>query len=212
MKYGTFPSINVPLYFNKGHIYSYIVTQTFHSDEYEFLNEESGTTEKPSQKAKQFVDSGHLEDVQDACDDQFYYAKCHASYKDVIYLVSIKLNKYSGAVACGSCECCQSNLGKCSHVTALLEFIWRHVSEVGYNAGSESCTSRLRQWGLGTKHGDPGSINVKEYPFKRLRPILRRNFDPRPVRYERQGNINSLLRDLQTIGSRSVIAKTLTFL
>ncbi|KAJ3656290.1 hypothetical protein Zmor_015377 [Zophobas morio] len=139
LKYGTFPSINVPLYFNKGHIYSYIVTQTFHSDEYEFLNEESGTTEKPFQKAKQFVDSGTLEDVQDACNDQFYYvkAKCHASYKDVIYLVSIKLNKCSGAVACGICECRQSNLGKCSHVTALLEFIWRHVGEVGYNAGSE---------------------------------------------------------------------------
>ncbi|KAF5278913.1 hypothetical protein FQR65_LT15488 [Abscondita terminalis] len=79
----------------------------------------------------------------------------------ISYQITITLNRLSGAVISGTCECKQSALGKCSHVAALLLFLAKYTEEHGYEG--EACTTRLREWGLGAKNKQPGAVASKEY-------------------------------------------------
>ncbi|XP_031327231.1 uncharacterized protein LOC116180523 [Photinus pyralis] len=191
-----FPSREIPQYFNKGHIYTYLVGCFFENEDY--VSNNTGVTEKPFRRGSQFVSSDHLHEVFDSSDNRFYLlkAKCFASFnKNKLYSVVITLNKASGAVVNGRCECKQSALGKCSHVSALLLFLEKFCGENGHD--NTACTSKLRQWGLGAKLKKPGPISQKKYGNVRFEPIRRATFDPRPDNYERTVNINNFICDLQ---------------
>ncbi|KAG5868616.1 hypothetical protein JTB14_023215 [Gonioctena quinquepunctata] len=103
-----FPSLVIPKYFNKGHIYTYIVDN--HVDDVdptlENINEDDTTTTvKPLRRGSQFVDSDHISEVFDTKKDYFVKCKCQSSFqKKVKYDVEIILNNTSGAVVKGLCN------------------------------------------------------------------------------------------------------------
>ncbi|KAI4468043.1 e3 sumo-protein ligase [Holotrichia oblita] len=157
-----FGSQIIPKYFNKGHIYTYIAGLQLQNEEFELQDSNAGTTEKPFRKGSQFVQSDYIFNVYDAKDNKSYYlkAQCYSSFKkNVSYGVEITLNELSGAVVGGTCECRQSALGRCSHVTALLLFLDKFTQENGHDG--IACTSRLREWGLGAKRKTPGAVASK---------------------------------------------------
>ena len=61
-------------------------------------------------------------------------------------------------------ECIQTSPGKSSHVVAMLEFIWRHVSEVGYTAGLDPFDLDNGDW-VANIEILVIVINVKESPL-----------------------------------------------
>ncbi|KAF5286522.1 hypothetical protein FQR65_LT12526 [Abscondita terminalis] len=89
--------------------------------------------EKHLRKANQLILSDHLSNLMDALFENLYFIK-------------FTLNKAPGAEIKTKCECVQPSLGKCSHVTALLLFLF--VNENGCKVESVSTPSRIRQWGL----------------------------------------------------------------
>ncbi|KAG5863881.1 hypothetical protein JTB14_026685 [Gonioctena quinquepunctata] len=149
-KWNKFPSVDIPKYFNKGHIYTYIVEPLIENEECEIQYE--STTEKPFRRGSQYVDSDHVHDVMDKLEGNIYKLRafCFASFqKHQRYLVEIEINNMSGAVISGQCECKAFALGRCSHVSAILLFLEKYCRDKGHS--SIASTSKLREWGLGTK-------------------------------------------------------------
>ncbi|KAG5869692.1 hypothetical protein JTB14_025719 [Gonioctena quinquepunctata] len=139
------------------------------------------TSVEAFRKGIQYVDSDHVSEVFDFSDGSYHIAKfkCQSSFrKKVPYNVEIVLNIISGAVVRGSCECEQSSLGKCSHVTAFLICICRYVEKYGTVVMAPTC--RPRKWSIGSRNRDPGQTSKSTYPMKRLKPLKRAEFDPRP--------------------------------
>ncbi|XP_044746326.1 uncharacterized protein LOC123307908 [Coccinella septempunctata] len=204
--WGKFPSCNVPLYFNKGHIYTYIVGENVESDDPKILGvaDQSVTTVKPFRRGHQYVSSDHISDVEDGEVNNMYLCKCKclsSFQKTLQYSVRLILNKTSGAVMKGICECKQSALGKCSHVSAFLLFISEYVEKHGHT--KLSATSQPRRWGLGSKKRNPAAVKSAVYPIKRFRSE-RANFDPRPEGYVKTFNENDFVTDLQKAGDSSM--------
>ncbi|KAG5872687.1 hypothetical protein JTB14_003044 [Gonioctena quinquepunctata] len=201
VKWGRFPSCRIPEYYNKGHIYTYIIGENVQNEDPDVeIDDEQNivTSVKPFRRGSQYVDSDHVSEVFDSSDGSYYIAKCkcQSSFrKKVLYNVEIVLNRISGAVVRGSCECKQSSLGKCSHVTAFLIFICRYVEKYGTVVMAPTC--RPREWGIGSRNRDPGQTSKSTYPMKRLKPLKRAEFDPRPKNYTREVDLNSFIVDLQ---------------
>ncbi|CAG9814135.1 unnamed protein product [Phaedon cochleariae] len=199
-----FPSSTIPQFFNKGHIYTYIIGENIENEdpEVEVTEDKTYTTVKPFRRGHQYVSSQHISEVQDGCSGNAYVCKCKclSSFQKAIkYNVRVMLNKTSGAIMKGICECKQSSLGKCSHVTALLLFIWEHVQKFGY--AKIVGTSKPREWGLGTQKRSPGAIKEKSYPIKKYKMTQRSIFDPRPATYLRNPDLNQFISDLQKTGN-----------
>ncbi|KAG5863993.1 hypothetical protein JTB14_022115 [Gonioctena quinquepunctata] len=111
---------------------------------------------------KSVCDSDHVHNVIDKLEGNVYKLRafCFASFqKHQRYLVEIEINNMSGAVISGQCECEASTLGRCSHVNAILLFLEKYCRDTGHS--SISSTSKLREWGLGTKDKDPDSGSEK---------------------------------------------------
>ncbi|KAG5891972.1 hypothetical protein JTB14_014416 [Gonioctena quinquepunctata] len=143
-KWNKFPSVDIPKYFNKGHIYTYIV--------------------------------GPL-----------------LKMKSVKFNMKVLLKNLLD-VEVRQCECKASALGRCSHVSAILLFLEKYCRDKGHS--SIASTSKLREWGLGTKDKDPDSVGMKKY--KNLeKPSLRTNFEMRPKGYTREINVNDFVAHLQ---------------
>ncbi|CAG9812708.1 unnamed protein product [Phaedon cochleariae] len=206
--WGHFPSHDLPKYFNKGHIYTYIVGNNVENEDPEMQDiseNNTVTTVKPFRKGHQFVDSDHISCVEDGLQDNFYVCrcKCLSSFQKTLqYKVKVILNNTSGAVINGFCECKQSALGKCSHVTAFLLFIWQYVEKFGHV--QKSSTSLPRQWGLGTMKRNPATVKSTKYNIKRFKPLDRAQYDPRPTGYTKEFDINSFVTDLQRVGNNSM--------
>ncbi|KAG5880688.1 hypothetical protein JTB14_024260 [Gonioctena quinquepunctata] len=117
-KWNKFPSVDIPKYFNKGHIYTYIVGPLIEDEECEIQYER--TTEKPFRRGSQFVDSDHVHDVMDKLEGNVYKLRafCFASFQ-------------------------------------------KHQRKTGHS--SIASTSKLREWGIGTKDKDPDSVDTKNY-------------------------------------------------
>ncbi|KAG5888917.1 hypothetical protein JTB14_019413 [Gonioctena quinquepunctata] len=106
-KWNKFPSVDIPKYFNKGHIYTYIVGALFEDEECEIQY-------VPFRRGSQYIDSDHVHDVMDKLEGNIYKLRafCFASLqKHQRYLVEIEINNMSGAVISGQCECKASALG-----------------------------------------------------------------------------------------------------
>ncbi|KAG5873858.1 hypothetical protein JTB14_025475 [Gonioctena quinquepunctata] len=150
-KWNKFPSVNIPKYFNKGHIYTSIVGPLIEDEECEIQNE--STTEKPFRRGSQYVDSDHVHDVMDKLEVNIFKLRafCFASFQ-------------------------------------------KHQRNKGHS--SIASTSKLGEWGLGTKDEDPDSVGTKKY--KNLKnPSLRTNFEMRSKGYTREINVNDYVAHLQ---------------
>ncbi|CAG9822205.1 unnamed protein product [Phaedon cochleariae] len=88
-----------------------------------------------------------------------------------------------------------------------LELIERHVEK--YGTGVVPPTSRPREWGIGSRKRNRGQTSKSTYPMKRLRPLKRAEFDPRPTNLIREVDFNSFSVDLQKGDELSMFQKIL---
>lgn len=160
--YDVFPSRDIPINFNFGSVFHYMIEtmpnyksstdldsdssdSSDSSDEEEeqvikirdpFLDGESQEIRR-SKKLRRgllFVKSKFVTGVQDCLQGQLHYYKGHirASMEKTAYWVHVALSHVSGSVIKCTCDCVQRALGRCSHVCALLLQILLHVRLNGY--------------------------------------------------------------------------------
>ena len=210
----TFPSRDIPNNFNYGTIYYYLLESIQfkdhdggdQSDESSDANL-SHMTSKPLRKGQQYVDSNNVVNVKDNTAKNSYYLKAGvlpSMQATEPYRVHVTISNNSGQVLDGSCECKASALGRCSHVGALLLFLWKHVKTYGYK--SAVCTDLPCQWNKGAKRKNPQDIQNAHYgkQGKMLKKII--SFDPRPPsqRNTSHKTTNQLLTDLAALKEPSM--------
>ncbi|XP_044763740.1 uncharacterized protein LOC123320474 [Coccinella septempunctata] len=185
-----------------------IVGENVENDDPKILEvaDQSLTTVKPFRKGQQYVSSNHLMLMlkMGKLTIHIYVGKCKclSSFQKALQCsVLLILNKISEVVMKGICECKQSALGKCSHVSAFLLFICEYVEKHGHT--KLSATSQPGKWGLGPKKRNPAVVESAVYPLKRYRSE-RANFDPRPEGYVKTFNENDFVTDLQKAGDNSM--------
>lgn len=191
----TFPSSAIPEHFNYGHIYHYLVDSVanFNLDLLDDGEDELDdiSTAKPFSKGEWFVASGHVRDKKDSRQKDYYFVKAtvQASYSKETYNTTVTLSIRTGAVKEGTCTCRVKEIGRCSHVAALLLSIEDHVKTHGNDP--KSVTEQKCQWNQGQKKNkNPSAVfDVKYMSTKKelVRPRKsgtdRREFDPRPSSY-----------------------------
>ena len=147
------------------------------------------STAKPFNKGEWFVVSDHVRKVQDSIHKDYYFVKANvkASYSKDLYNTTVTLSVRTGAVKEGTCTCRVKEMGRCSHVAALLLFLDDHVKTHGNDP--KSVTEKTCQWNKGQKTNKNPSV-VFEVQYKSTKKELmrprkpgteRREFDPRPV-------------------------------
>ena len=96
--WGNFPSQTLPSMFNHGNIYHYLVESLLRIElEHDNMGDEIGAeaTAIPFRKGRQLLDSGFVEDIQDAVDDESYYLRAHVHHsmkKELPLLVTINIS------------------------------------------------------------------------------------------------------------------------
>lgn len=95
---------------------------------------------KKVRRGLQYLKSGYIRKVQDCREERYYFAKAQvrASMDCKAYNVMVAISIMSGSVWKAVCDdaCPQSALGRCSHVSALLLFLWSHIRLNGYGGMS----------------------------------------------------------------------------
>ena len=107
--------------------------------------------------------------------------------QDYPHNVTVILLCKSGAVVHAICDPCKiSQIGRCSHVVAVLLQLSDYVKDNGY-AVSTPCTSQECSWNKGKKREkNPKRLSEANYPSKRKRSQIKPiDFDPRPPKYRR---------------------------
>ena len=182
-----FPSQTIPSQFCYGTIYQHIISSAklvnADSDDGDDDGENTADfgTAKPMRKGRYYFTSGHVTDIHDNSNAEFYFLKSvvRASYKQQQYHVSLTLSKYNCKVVDSSCECKASAMGRCSHVAGLLFALEDYTIMFGYTPSS--CTSKLCQWNVGRKQkNNPQPAHVEQYK-KKNEPNRIIDYDPRPI-------------------------------
>lgn len=143
--WGNFPSATIPIYFNEGMAYNYMVER--HPTDYfattgsapdSALDKGTFHIRKPDVRALQYVKSGYVFDIEDCSNEEVYFVKCkiHASYRKEFHKTSAVISNKSGFVLYANCNCFAGALGRCSHVATLLRCLWEFNVR---NAGEERC-------------------------------------------------------------------------
>ena len=149
-----FPTVpEIPTHFNTGHVHHHIVESVQYmdavctnSDSEEEI--EDVHTSKPLKRGIMYVESGHVEKIQDSAKSGHYFMKTKVmvSYRrNVSYDVTVTLSQLSGFVRDASCMCVASAIGKRSHVTGLLYALLGCLKLKESNK-PESCTSHPCAW------------------------------------------------------------------
>lgn len=199
-----FPSINIPIHFNMGHIHHHIVesvqfvgsvSQVDSGDDEDI---EDLHTSKPMKKGRIYFKSGHVQNMKDCRKNEHYFikAKVMASYKvDVFYDTTVTLSSQSGFVKDASCNCVASGMGRCNHVAALLFAMLDYMERYGHEPAAS--TSMKCTWNVGRKRKknpqkaqDSVKLSGKK---KKVHDIIK--FDPRPPSLCEPGE-NGSKRDL----------------
>lgn len=134
----TFLSQDLPRLFNYGHVYRcpwifaiFAGEQNDHQeDEDRELTSGIGhMTDKPISNGHKYMDLGFVHDMGDTKTNDYYYVKAHVwctCMKTPCSYVLVILSVKSGAVIHASCDPCKaSELGRCSHVVAVL--MWLNI-------------------------------------------------------------------------------------
>ncbi|KAE8748062.1 hypothetical protein FOCC_FOCC005257 [Frankliniella occidentalis] len=157
----TFPSRDIPLSFNFGQIYNYLVETMpeYHelgdpsaisessgeddddvvdsiADPLDSIESECRQRNKKVRRGLQYVKSGNIRKVQDCREGKYYFIKAQvrASMELKAYNVMVAISQISGSVWKCICDdaCPQSTLGRCSHISALLLYLWSHIRLNGH--------------------------------------------------------------------------------
>lgn len=215
-----FPSKNIPSTFNYGNIYHYIVESVQNMPSVQDV-EDCDTncddnrdrvdlhTAKPLRKGKTFFTSGHVQNMKDNENTDFYFVKCTVQASlapSTYYNVSCTMSKSSGYIADASCTCKASRMGRCNHVSGLLYAVLDYTEKFGTDA--VSCTSKQCSWNKGrTTKKVPKKIQEAKYnSYKSKKSDDIHLFDPRPVSHRNSQNpfhINSFISKLQTASAAS---------
>ena len=161
-------------------------------------------TDKPFSAGRKYVISGFVHDMTDTKSDDHYFVRAHvwpSMKSDLPHNVTIILFLHSGAVIHASCVPCKaSELGRCSHVVAVLLSIVDHVK---IHSPKQQPHVRARS-APGTKverkrKKNPQRLSSADYSTKRKQSNIQViNFDPRPEKYQRvtSDNINQFVLGL----------------
>ncbi|KAK3931102.1 Alkaline nuclease, partial [Frankliniella fusca] len=221
----TFPSRDIPLSFNFGQIYNYLVETMpeYHelgdlsaisdssgeddvvesiADPLDDIESECRQRNKKVRRGLQYVKSGNIRKVEDCREGKYYFIKAQvrASMELKAYNVMVAISQISGSVWKCICDdaCPQSTLGRCSHVSALLLYLWSHIRLNGH-AGI-TCTSKPCAWDKGSLRRNPGNTKEKQYTSFKMNIARRATFDPRPSEFQTkeisQDQLNNFLRNL----------------
>ncbi|PFX15417.1 hypothetical protein AWC38_SpisGene20362 [Stylophora pistillata] len=203
-----FPSQNIPLLFNYGHVHYYPLESIQNvADHPEDKEDGLGhMTDKPLKNGRKYVDSGFVHDMMDTVNGDHYLVRAHvwpSMRAELPHNVVVVLSVNSGAVLHASCDPCRaSSLGRCSHVVAVLFCILDHVQKHGTMLKTP-CTSQECSWNKGKKRNkNPRRVSDATYPSKRSKQTLSViEFDPRPARYREvnEQHINKFLRNIQAL-------------
>jgi len=212
-----FPSQDIPSLFNYGHVYHYtleslpVVEENIGSTEDEENQQDTGLghmTDKPFTVGRKYTDSGFVHDLSDNKTHEHYFVRAHvwpSMQSDFPHNVNIILSRKSGAVIHASCSPCKtSELGRCSHVVAVLLTLVDHVNNHGAKT-TTPCTSKECTWNKGQKRKkNPQKLSDATYPSKKRKNNIQViDFDPRPKEFRRvtSKNINKFVVDLQALSS-----------
>ena len=188
-----FPTQNIPLHFNQGHIYHYVVESSStdnHGDDSDEDSQGDGftSTAKPLRKGQMLVESKFVENIQDNISGNYYFLRAevhHSMAKDLPLKVFISLSTLSGSVNAAKCNCKASADGRCQHITALLFYLLDYVSKKGYVVQTPS-TSKPCSWGKGKKRkNDPKALHEASYTEAENADKIYA-WDPRPQHHQRK--------------------------
>lgn len=165
-------------------------------------------TDKPFCNGRKYVDSGFVHDLTDTKTDDYCYVKAHvwlSMNTDFPHNVLAVLSVKSGAIVHASCDPCKaSELGRCSHVVAVLLSLVDHVHKHG-TITKTLCTSQECTWNRGKKRKKTlQRLSAAKYPSKiEKRKIEVIDFDPRPAKYRKvlSGHINNFVCNLHPISA-----------
>ena len=149
-----FPSQNIPLLFNYGHVHYYALESIQNvADHPEDIKDRLGhMTDKPLKNGRKYVDSGFVHDMMDTVNGDHYLVRAHvwpSMRAELPHNVVVVLSVNSGTVLHASCDPCRaSSLGRCSHVVAVLFCILDHVQRHGTMLKTP-CTSQECSWNKG---------------------------------------------------------------
>ena len=192
-----FPSQDIPVNFNYGHVYHYITESVNHlflpnsgtldQDENldDNIDDEDTVTAKPLRKGYWLVRSGFLENIEDCLTNENYFLRGHVHHSmkaEKPLKVILVLSSIPGFVKFTQCDCRAAALGRCAHVTAVLLMLSDYVAENGYIV-QDACTSNPCQWNKGKKRTkNPQKLHQAEYSSssKRQRSDELYKWDPRP--------------------------------
>jgi len=188
-----FPSKDIPNLFNYGHVYHYaleslpsnVSNAPVYSDDEETDHGLGHMTDKSFTNGRKYVDSGFVHDMTDAKTDNHYFIRAHvwpSMRNELPHNVLVILSVNSGAVIHASLEPCKvSELGRCSHVVAVLLSLVDHVQTHG-SITCTPCTSKECSWNEGQKRKKkPQRLSSAVYPSKQKKSkISVIDFDPRP--------------------------------
>ena len=167
-----FPSQDLPSLFNYGHVYHYTLESlptlpgekncNEEDEDGEITSRIGHMTDKPFSNGRKYVDSGFVHDMTDTKTDDYYYVKAHvwpSMNTDFPHNVLVVLSVKSGAVIHASCHPCKaSELGRCSHVVAVLLSLVDHVQKHG-TIKTTPCTSKECTWNKGKKRKPAKAIS-----------------------------------------------------
>ncbi|KAF6209626.1 hypothetical protein GE061_015374 [Apolygus lucorum] len=169
----SFPSILIPDQFHYGLIYKHIVeTNEVEDDEesreFEETRHPVPSTAKPLRRGRQYFLDGHVQQLENAFSVQGHFclrAKVQASMRKEKFSVIIKLHKFTAEVIDAGCHCKASSMGRCSHVSALLQALDDYVLLYGYTP--PPCTSAVCQWNQGRQDKSSAPAFKRQYTNKR---------------------------------------------
>ena len=161
-------------------------------------------TDKPFKNGRKYVDSGFVHDITDNKNDDYYFLRAHvwpSMRNDYPHNVTIVLSSISGAVVHAMCSPCKvSQLGRCSHIIAVLLQLTDHVKANGFTV-STPCTSKECSWNKGKKRKkNPQRLSEAKYPSKKKKSRINViEFDPRPPQYRvvTEKHFNAFFRNIQ---------------
>ncbi|KAG5869174.1 hypothetical protein JTB14_000297 [Gonioctena quinquepunctata] len=95
-------------YFNRGHIFTFIVNENIECEDPEVGVMETQTTVKPSKRDYRYVDSNHISEIQDAQEDNYYICQCECPASFQIFIknnITVIINRTSGEIIKGTFVC-----------------------------------------------------------------------------------------------------------
>ena len=146
----------------------------------EFTSGIGQMTDKPFSDGRKYVDSGFVHDLTDTKTDDYYYVKAHvwpSMNTDFPHNVLVVLSVKSRAVVHASGDPCKvSELGRCSHVVAVLLSRVGHVHKHG-TITTTPCTSQECTWNKGKKwKKTPQRLSTCRFQLSKTNIIKNLNF------------------------------------